>query len=63
MSKPDPSGNSWTFIKISMYPTFDSQGLYYSVVLSFIDDNKKVLYTLLNREGYPTHLDQLPWEL
>ena len=62
MIKPDQNGNSWRFEKLTMYPSFDKNGLYYVIMLLFVDNNDKTLYSIFNRYGNIRHLETLPWE-
>jgi hypothetical protein len=55
MTIPDPSGNSWKFVKLIMYPSFDSSGLFQVVVLKFVDNVEKPLYAFITRSKNPKY--------
>ena len=62
MNVPDPSGNSWKFVQLGMYLTYNSDGVYQAVLLKFVDQNSTVLYTIIGNSPYPKYYTTLPWE-
>jgi hypothetical protein len=62
MTMPDNNGNSWLFKQLFMYPTFDSEGLYYTIVIKFVDKNNNPLFTTISRNNSPKHSTTTPWE-